>query len=174
MRILDRIALHPILFAAYAILFSTRRTSTRSCRSTRWRRSAARSSARMIALAVSSLLLRDRRRGAIVASALVIAFYAYGHVSVGLSSFGADERIQLAGWAVLVVVALVYAIRARGSLPSVTRGLNVAALVLVLLVAWSIVPYEANRFSRGPILAGSAVAANATSAALARSGTSTS
>jgi hypothetical protein len=69
-----------------------------------------------------------------------------------------------------VVVAIVYAIRARGSLPSVTRGLNVAGLVLVLLVASSIVPYEANRFGRGPILAASTLAANTPNATSAATG----
>jgi len=166
MKVLDRIALHPILFAAYAILFLYAANLNEVLPVDAVAPLGRAILGATIALAVSSLLLRDRRRGAIVASALVIAFQAYGHVTVGLSSFGAGERIQLAGWAVLVIVALVYAIRARGSLPSVTRGLNVAGLVLVLLAAWSIVPYEANRFGRGPILARSAVAANPTSAAI--------
>ena len=162
MRILDRIALHPILLAAYAILFLYAANLNEVLPVDALAPLGRAILGATVALAVCSLLLRDRRRGAIVASALVVAFYAYGHVSGALSSFGADERTQLAGWAVIVIVALVYAVRARGSLPSVTRGLNVAALVLVLLVAWSIVPYEANRFTRGPVLAGSAVAANAT------------
>ena len=163
---LDRIALHPVLFAAYAILFVYAANLSQVLPVDAVAPLGRAVLGAVIALAVASLLLRDRRRGAIVASALVVAFYAYGHVSPGLSSFGADERTQLGGWAALVIVAIVYAIRAHGSLPSVTRGLNVAALVLVLLAAGSIVPYEANRFSRSPILAGSVVAANATGAAM--------
>ena len=174
MRILDRIALHPILFGAYAILFVYAANLDEVLPVDAQAPLGRAILGATIALAVSSLLLRDRRRGAIVASALVIAFYAYGHVSVGLSSFGADERIQLAGWAALVVVALVYAIRARGSLPSVTRGLNVAALVLVLLVAWSIVPYEANRFSRARSWRDRPSRRTPRVLRLARSGTSTS
>ena len=165
MKILDRIALHPILFAAYAILFVYAANLDEVLPVDAQAPLGRAILGALIALVVCSLLLRDRRRGAIVASALVIAFYAFGHVSGGLSSIGADQRMQLAGWAVLVIVALVYAIRARASLPSVTRGLNVLSLVLVLIAAWSIVPYEANRFSRGPILARSAIAADATSAA---------
>ena len=64
---------------------------------------------------------------------------------------GLDDRAQLALWAVVIVAALVYAIRARGSLPSVTAGLNVFAVVLVVIAGTSIVPYELRRAGRQPI-----------------------
>ena len=62
----------------------------------------------------------------------------------------------------VLVAALVYAIRARGSLPSVTAGLNVFAVVLIVIAGTSIVPYELARAGRAPITLAPAVLANAT------------
>ncbi len=82
--------------------------------------------------------------------------------SGGLAANGLDDRAQLALWGVVIVGALVYAIRARGSLPSVTAGLNVFAVVLVVIAGTSIVPYELRRAGRPPITLAPAVLANAT------------
>ena len=164
MRILGRIPFHPMLFAAYAVLFlyATNLNEVLPVDAEAPLGRAILGAA--IAIAVCSLLLRSLRRGAIVASALVIAFYAYGHISPAMSSFGADGRLQLAGWA---------APRRRGAhvrdpgarlAALVTGALNVAALVLVLLASSTIVPYEANRASRAPLMGGPSVA-RSTSAA---------
>jgi hypothetical protein len=115
--------------------------------------------AAVVATAILALVLRDLRKGAIVASALVVAFYGYGHVTGFLSGLGLGDAAQLALWAGLAVAALIGAWRASSALPQVTTGLNVVALVLVLLTAVTIVPYELGRSGRNHPLATPVVAA---------------
>ncbi len=81
MKILGRIPVHPILFAAYAVLFLYAANLNEVLPVDAEAPLGRAILGAAIALAVCSLLLRNVRRGAIVASALVIAFYAYGHVS---------------------------------------------------------------------------------------------
>src|SRR6188768_3598354 len=112
MRVLSRIPLHPVLFAAYAVLFLYAANLAlvlpvdvvpplvRSVIGA------------AIAWAVLTVLFRDPRRAA------VIAFFAFGHVAPGLTDRGLDDRAQVAVWAVIVVAAVAYAIRAKGSLPT--------------------------------------------------------
>ena len=162
MTLLTRIPLYPLLFAAYAVLFLYAANLALVLPV-----DAAAPLARAVAVAgmlwaVAAVILRDWRRGAIVATTAVVAFFAYGHVSGGLSARGLDDRGQLALWGLVFVAALVYAIRAKGSLPSVTAGLNVFAIVLIVFAGTSIVPYELARAGRTPISLAPAVLANAT------------
>jgi hypothetical protein len=156
---LSRLPLHPLLLAAYAVLFlySVNLDEVLPV-------DAAAPLARSVLvagalLAMFGLLFRNARKGAIVTSALVVAFFAFGHVSGALAGLGLDDRAQLAAWGVVVIAAIVYAVRAKGSLPQVTTGLNVLALVLVAAVAASIVPYEIARAGRGPVALTEAVSA---------------
>jgi hypothetical protein len=162
MRVLSRIPLHPVLFAAYAVLFLYAANLAlvlpvdvvpplvRSVLGA------------AIAWAVLTVVFRDPRRAAIVATAGVVAFFAYGHVAPGLTDRGLDDRAQVAVWAVVVVAAVAYAIRARGSLPTVTAGLNVLAIVLLAFTATSVIPYELDRAGRAPVTLAPAALANAT------------
>ena len=148
---MTRIPLHPVLLAAYAVLFlySVNLDEVLPV-------DAAAPLVRSVVAAVGltgilGLAFRDLRRGAVVATALVVAFFAFGHVSAGLADLGLDDRAQLAAWGLVVLAAIVYAARAKGSLPRMTAGLNVAAGVLVVLVLGNIVPYELGRAGRQPI-----------------------
>jgi hypothetical protein len=162
MGILRQIPLHPVLFAAYAVLFLYAANLALVLPV-----DAAAPLARSVLGAavvwlVLTLVFRDPRRGAIVATGAVVAFFAFGHVAPGLADRGLHDPAQLAVWGVLLVAALVYAIRAKGSLPGVTAGLNVAAIVLLAFTASSIVPYEINRASRSPVTLAPAAVAHAT------------
>lgn len=99
-------------------------------------------------LGVCALVFRDWRRGALVASAIVAAFGLFGRLASALGAQVA-EPIQLAAWGVLIGVAVVLAIRARGSLPTATLALNAFTLVLVSLTLLTIVPYESSRVVAG-------------------------
>jgi hypothetical protein len=148
---LARVPVHPLLFAAYAVLFLYA-ANLALVLPVDVEAPLARSLAgAAVVWAACSLLLRSIRRGAIVATAAVIAFYAYGHAAPVLTERGLDERAQLVAWGILMVAVLVYAIRARGSLPGATRSLNVAGIALVLIASWSIVPYEVNRAGRSAV-----------------------
>ena len=162
MSLLSRVPVYPLLFAAYAILFLYAANLALVLPVDVVAPLARAIAGAALVWAVFAVVLRDVRRGAIVATAAVVAFFAYGHVTGGLAANGLDDRAQLALWGVVIVGALVYAIRARGSLPSVTAGLNVFAVVLVVIAGTSIVPYELRRAGRPPITLAPAALANAT------------
>lgn len=145
---LNRVPVHPVLFAAYAVLFlySVNLSLVLPI-------DAAAPLARavigaLIAWAIASLLFRDLRRGAVVATALVVAYFGYGHVAGLIGDLQVGDAAQLAAWAALLIVAVVYAATARGSLPRTTGALNVIAGVLVVITLVSIVPYELRRADR--------------------------
>ncbi|HET9458041.1 MAG TPA: hypothetical protein VFO78_11900, partial [Candidatus Limnocylindrales bacterium] len=148
---MTRIPLHPVLLAGYAVLFLYS-VNLDEVLPVDAAAPLVRSVAAAVGLtAVLGLAFRDLRRGAVVATALVVAFFAFGHVSAGLADLGLDDRAQLAAWGLVVLAAIVYAARAKGSLPRMTAGLNVAAAVLVVLVLGTIVPDELGRAGRQPV-----------------------
>lgn len=158
---LSRLPLHPLLFAAYAVLFLYAQNLSEVLLVDVGPPLGRALVGAAIVLGVASLLYRDVLRGAILASALIIAFFAYGHVA-GVLGPGTTDRIQLAFWAVIVIITAIHAARSR-SVAGLTRGLNVVAIVLVVLAAITIVPYEWNRAGRSPVtLAGPVTAASGT------------
>ncbi len=159
---LTRIPFHPLLFAAYAVLFLYAANLDEVLPVDV---SAPLARGVVAAAGVTALLalaFRDLRRGAIAATALVVAFYAFGHVGGFLFGIGLGDVAQLALWGVIVIGVFTYAARARVSLAQVTAGLNVVALVLVVMSMATILPYEIARAGResvslaGPVTAGTA------------------
>jgi hypothetical protein len=155
---------HPVLFAAYAVLFlySVNLDEVLPV-------DAELPLARYLlaALALTGLLaipFRSVRRGAVVASAAIVAFAAFGHVAPVLADRGLDDRGQFLVWGLVVAAAVAYAIRARVSLPRVTAGLNALAVVLVVAVVASIVPYEMGRAGRANVAPAASVQAATASA----------
>jgi hypothetical protein len=143
-----RLPLHPLLLAAYAVLFVYAGNLAEVlpidlARPLGWALLGA-----AVVLIVASLLYRDTRRGALVASVLVIAVAYFGHLSPELARLGLEEPAQLALWALAILLVGVYALRARGSLTQVTAGLNVFAIGLVAISLIAIVPHELGRIAR--------------------------
>ncbi len=166
MRWLSRVPIHPVLLAAYAVLLLYAANLDEVLPV-----DAAAPLGRAVLVAAGvlvacALVYRSARRGALVATALVIVFFGYGRVAGALSDAGATDRLLLAASAVLIVGMAVYAARARASLPRATSALNVAAIVLVVLALSSIVPYEVDRASRKPSSALALAAAPGTLPAL--------
>ncbi|HKG57542.1 MAG TPA: sulfatase-like hydrolase/transferase [Candidatus Limnocylindrales bacterium] len=103
-----------------------------------------------IATLAAALILRGMRRGALVAGAATIGFFAYGHVANALQPIGVPGWLQQVGWLALLVVALIVAVKGGDrTLVPVTRGLNVVALVLVVTALATILPHELARPARG-------------------------
>jgi hypothetical protein len=100
--------------------------------------------------AVLALVLRDARKGAIVATAMVVAFFAFGHVAGFLAGLGLAEAAQLGAWGVVVIATFIFATRASARVPSVTAGLNMVAIILVVIATATILPYEISRVVREP------------------------
>ena len=155
--------LHPLLFAAYAVLFLYSQNLDEVLPIDAAQPLLRYLAAAAILTGVLGLAFRSARRGAVVATAVVLAFAVYGHVASAIAGLGLDDRALLVAWGAVVVASVVYAIRARGSLPRVTAGLNVVAGVLIVAVAATILPYELGRSGRGSLLPdGSVQAASAT------------
>jgi hypothetical protein len=97
-------------------------------------------------LLVAGLLLRDLRRGALVATAMVVFWFGYGHVSGLLAPPGVSREAQLLGWASFLIVALVAAVLLReGWIATLTRVLDLVAAVLVSIVGWQVAEYLLSR-----------------------------
>jgi hypothetical protein len=149
--LLTRIPLHPLLFAAYAVLFLYSANLEQVLPV-----DAAAPLARAVVVAaaltaVLALVLRDARKGAIVATALVVAFFAFGHVAGFLAGLGLGEAAQLGAWGMVVLATFLFAARATSRVPQATAGLNVVAVILVVIAAANILPYEISRAGREPV-----------------------
>lgn len=144
----SRLPLHPLLIAAYAVLFVYAANISDVLPSDLlWPLTIALAAAALILL-VCGLVFRDLRRGALVATAIVVAFAFFGHVGALLDTDAISEPVQLALWVVAIVAVAVYAIRARGSLESVTAMLNVFAIALIAISLVTIFPAETGRAAR--------------------------
>lgn len=100
---------------------------------------------------VAGLLLRDIRRGALIASAMVIVWFTFGHVMDLVEPMGISRDVQLGLSLAFVVGVIIGAIFLRPSaIAWLTTTVNVVALVLVGLTLFNIVPYE---MSRGTVTA---------------------
>jgi hypothetical protein len=154
--------IHPLLFAAYAVLFLYAQNLSEVLLVDVEGPLVRAVAGAAVALAVAALAYRDARRGAIVVSALVVAFFGYGHVATIIGGETPNDAVLVAGWVVLILAAAAYAWRGQGIRP-LTTGLNVIGAVLVVLSLTTIVPYELGRAGRAPTaLTGSAVAATQT------------
>ncbi len=100
-------------------------------------------------LIVASLLVGDARRAALVPTAVVIAFLAYGHAARLLQPMRIGPTVQLAGWLTIVVLAVIVAWRGRRFLGAITRTLNIASFAFVIVPLASIVPYDLGRVTTG-------------------------
>ena len=145
---LARYPLHPFLFAAYAVLFLYAENLADVLLVDIGKPLTTAVLQAIVAYAAASILLRSYRRGAVVASVILVAWYGFGRAAPILVDAGVDERRQIGVWLLVIAVAIAYAVRARRSLPSVTALLNIFATVLVVFTLTSIVPYEASRAAR--------------------------
>ena len=148
---LTRMPLHPVLFAAYAVLFLYSANLDKVLPV-----DAAGPLARAVVgaaalTAVLALVLRDVRKGAIVATAIVVAYFGYGHVAGFLASVGLGDGAQLGAWGVVVLATFIFALRASRKVPQATAGLNIVAVILVLIAAATILPFEIARARREPV-----------------------
>ena len=139
---------HPFLFAAYAVLFLYSQNLEAVLLVDVGDPLAVAIVQAIVFYAGATILLRSFRRGAVVASAILIAWYGFGHAAGGLAEAGLGERTQLGLWLFGIAGVVTYAVFARRSLPTVTALLNIFAAVLVVFTLVSIVPYEVSRGAR--------------------------
>ncbi|MDQ3937788.1 MAG: hypothetical protein M3253_03805, partial [Chloroflexota bacterium] len=136
---LHGLPLHPLLFAGYAVLFlfaeNVQLVRTSEVVSPlAWAIAAA-----VGLLAVFTVLLRNRRRGALAASAVIVWFYGYGHLA------GAMDETQRGPLLFVLWLAFIGGIggllvHLEPRAPRLTDGLNVAGAVLLAFSVSTIVP----------------------------------
>jgi Sulfatase len=143
---------YPVLFAAYFVLFLMSQNLTEVTFDEVLPVLVVAIVAAAIATAVAGILLRSIRRGAIVAGALVIAFFAYGHVANALYP-RVGGFVQQIAWVAFVVVALVLAVRIGRRLVPLTTALNLVGGLLVVTTLATIIPHELNRPAAGAVSA---------------------
>jgi hypothetical protein len=145
-------AVHPLLFAAYPVLFL-------------WSQNLGETDPRDVvlplvvlvgiaALATWSLglVLGDRRRAALIVTPLVLGLTMYGHVATLFGRVHVPGLVQQAGWVALVVVGIVAAFRiGNRRLADVDTALDRLAAILVVIALVVIVPFQATAASRGPL-----------------------
>lgn len=102
-----------------------------------------------VMLIVAAVLVGDARRAALVLTAAVVAFLAYGHAARLLQPMRIGPTVHVLGWLTIIALAVIVAWRGRRFLGTVTRALNVASLALVLVPLISIVPYDVGRLVSG-------------------------
>ena len=140
--------IHPLLFAAYAVLFlfaeNVAEVGLRDAVPPLGRSMIGAG----LGLAVCGLLYRDLRRGGLVASALVAAFFGYGHVA-GMLEPDTGREFQLAGWAALVGIVAILAWRLSAArVASLTLALDAIAGALGLITVVQVVPPTLDAMAR--------------------------
>ena len=100
-------AVHPVLFAAYAVLFLWSQNLGEADPADAVVPLLVLVGAALGLTLVFRLIFRDRRRGAIVASPIIVALAMYGHAANLVRPLGIPGAAQQLGWALLVVLALI-------------------------------------------------------------------
>jgi hypothetical protein len=141
--------LHPVLFAAYPVLFlyaqnlndvTSREVVAPLQQAIAW--------GVLAALCFGLIFLLDFRRGALVASFAILFWYTYGHLAnlVAGHELTAQELLKMTpqlviGWAVVGVIVVVVALFSRDRIiGAITALINVVAIVLVVITAVQLVP----------------------------------
>jgi hypothetical protein len=145
---LARLPLHPLLLAAYAVLFVYAANISEVLPADLWWPLTVALGVAGVVLVACALLYRDLRRGALLATSVVLAVGFFGHVGAQLGDTFMSEPLQLAECAGLLVAVGVYAWRAGSSLGGATAALNVFSLALVAITLVTIIPAETDRAAR--------------------------
>jgi hypothetical protein len=133
------LALHPLLFAAYAVLFLYAE-NVQLVRPPEvvaplfWSVAGA-----ALLLAAAAVLTRDVRRGALIASALVIGFFGFGHLAGALGREAGDWAL-FGAWSIALGGFTALLLYRSSWLPRISSGLTVAGLVLVFFTLSTVVP----------------------------------
>lgn len=141
MKPLRRLPLHPLLLAAYPVLYLLAANINQINPAAALRPLLVSAAAAALLLALLRLLLRDWRKAALLTSIIVALFFTYGHVLTFLKAHPLGgvvlgrHRYLVLPYAALLVLGVwgVLRVRSRRLLGSITGALNIAALVLVTL-----------------------------------------
>lgn len=145
-------AVHPLLFAAYPVLFLWSQNLGETNPSDVVRPLVVLVASAALLTWVLGRLLTDRRRAALIVSPLVIGLLMYWSVAVSLAALHVPGFVQQAGWIALVIGGGVAAVRLGGrKLATVDTALDLIASIFVVITLVLIVPFQVDAAaSRGP------------------------
>ena len=151
---LGRVVLHPILLAAYPVLFLfANNAADQVSFDALWLPLAGAVGAAVALLAVASLIFRDVHRGGLAATLLVVAFFAFGHVWNLVGATIGNRQILLVAWVLAVVIGLVIAWRMRRETARAATGpLNLLAAIPLVLTLVSLGDFVINRSAAGAMI----------------------
>ena len=154
---LGAIPLHPLLVAAYPVVFLfTENAAEEVSVTSLWIPMLASVAIAGAVLVVLGLLTRDWMRSGLVTTVLVIGFFGYGHVwnAVLVAIDKIEERVSwltgisgwldsqwplIAAWTLVVALGIVVAVRARPQHVRTATGiLNIVTAVLLAINAWGL------------------------------------
>ena len=136
-------AIHPILLAAYPVLFLFAQNLGGVSLGNLTMPLARAIGAAGLMTAVAWILPPDPRRGALIATALVVMWFYFGRVATLLAPLAVGQTMQLVAWGLFLGVALVAALRLRDRwISSLTSALKAIGVVLVVMTLVQIAPYE--------------------------------
>ena len=155
--------LHPLLFAAYPVLFLfAANVREQLSLDPIFGPLLATLAGTLAVLIVLRLVYRDWLRAGLATSVVVALFFSYGHVRTASGAIvegGIRQRYLLAAWALILIVGLVIAWRLRPrAVRTVTTALNVVAAALVVINTVPIIGFQINGFAAPASAQGAPVA----------------
>jgi hypothetical protein len=142
---------HPVLLAAYPVLFLFAQNLSEVALGETYQPILRAGAVAIGITLVAGLVLRDVRRGALVASAVVVVWFAYGYLEDLAQPLAPSRDVLLGGCLVSLVAVALLAWRLRPVwIVRLTTAANVVAVILVALTLVDVVPYQ---LSRGTIAA---------------------
>lgn len=142
---------HPVLLAAYPVLFLFAQNLSEVNLAETYQPILRAGAVALAITLVAGLALRDLRRGALVASAGVVVWFAYGYIEDLARPLAPSRDVLLGACLVILAAVAVLAWRLRpGRIAALTTAANVIAVVLIALTFVDIVPHQ---LSRGTIAA---------------------
>jgi hypothetical protein len=128
------IPIHPFLVAAYPIVFLFAANADEQVTlDPLWTPLALAVGATAVVLVALALLLRDWLRAALLTTVALVGFFGYGHAWNAASTVLSNQWPLIIAWGLLLVVGFVAAWPAGPIIVPVTRGLNVVAVLALIL-----------------------------------------
>jgi hypothetical protein len=146
-----RIVPHPLLFAAYPVLFLFGQRFDEVAPGELWLPLGVALLGGAVTYALAGRLLGSER-GAILASAIVFVFFAFGRVANRLAPYGIDGGMVLAASGVGLAAVAVVLLRRRTGWERVTRAANVVGAAVVV-IALSLIAADQVTIGSGTLLA---------------------
>jgi hypothetical protein len=142
---------HPVLLAAYPVLFLFAQNLTEVGVGETYQPILRAAAVAVGITLLAGVLLRDLRRGALIASTAVVIWFAYGYIEDLARPLAVSRDVLLGACLTVLVAVALLAWRLRPSrIAALTTAVNVVAVLLVALTLVDIVPHQ---LSRGTIAA---------------------